>query len=59
MGRPLPPGCNGGGFSNIPNPTGSSANFSSQGCADSALQFLHAWVWKKGSFTSEGEGDLN
>lgn len=40
MGSPLRPGWNGGGFSNIPNPTGSSANFSSQGCADSALQVI-------------------
>ncbi|THU67872.1 hypothetical protein C4D60_Mb05t29280 [Musa balbisiana] len=38
MGSPLPPGFNSGGFSNVPNPTGSSANFSSQGCADSTLQ---------------------
>ncbi|URE05291.1 hypothetical protein MUK42_07639 [Musa troglodytarum] len=40
MGRPLPPGWCGGGYSSIPNPTGSSANFSSQECAepDSTLQ---------------------
>ncbi|RRT75879.1 hypothetical protein BHE74_00057043 [Ensete ventricosum] len=61
MGRPLPPGCNSGGYSNIPKPTGSPANFSSQGYAepDSTLQFLHAWIWKKGSFTSLREKTIS
>ncbi|KAJ8503878.1 hypothetical protein OPV22_004764 [Ensete ventricosum] len=47
MGRPLPPGCNSGGYSNIPKPTGSPANFSSQGYAepDSTLQVSKVLQW--------------
>ncbi|URE05290.1 hypothetical protein MUK42_07639 [Musa troglodytarum] len=65
MGRPLPPGWCGGGYSSIPNPTGSSANFSSQECAepDSTLQAdtvsSNMWWTKRGKKKNEEEKRKN